>query len=108
MAETKLSQRDDIIRHLMTEGSITAWEAIKEYGCTCLSQRIYDLRKEGWNIESEMVTSKNRYGNTVQFARYHFKSKPAETTQAQEQPKTNRLLAQLRFERLLRWFKRGK
>lgn len=104
MSEVKLSQRDDIIRHLMTEGSITAWEAIKEYGCTCLSQRIYDLRKA--NIESEMVTSKNRYGNTVQFARYRFKSKPAETTQAQ--PKTNRLLAQLRFERLLRWFKRGK
>lgn len=108
MAEVKLSQRDDIIRHLMTEGSITAWEAIKEYGSTRLSAIVYELRKKGWHIESEMVTSKNRYGNTVQFARYRFKSKPAETTQAQEQPKTNRLLAQLRFERLLRWFKRGK
>ena len=108
MAKVKLSQRDDIIRHLMTEGAITAWEAIKEYGSTRLSAIIYELRKKGWNIESEMVTSKNRYGNTVQFARYRFKSKPAETTQAQEQPKTNRLLAQLRFERLLRWFKRGK
>lgn len=106
MSEVKLSQRDDIIRHLMTEGSITAWEAIKEYGSTRLSAIVYELRKKGWHIESEMVTSKNRYGNTVQFARYHFKSKPAETTQAQ--PKTNRLLAQLRFERLLRWFKRGK
>ena len=108
MSEVKLSQRDDVIRHLMTEGSITAWEAIKEYGSTRLSAIVYELRKKGWNIESEMVTSKNRYGNTVQFARYRFKSKPAETIQAQEQPKTNRLLAQLRFERLLRWFKRGK
>lgn len=108
MSELKLSQRDDIIRHLMTEGSITAWEAIKEYGSTRLSAIVYELRKKGWHIESEMVTSKNRYGNTVQFARYRFKSKPAETTRAQEQPKTNRLLAQLRFERLLRWFKRGK
>ena len=106
MSEVKLSQRDDIIRHLMTEGSITAWEAIKEYGSTRLSAVIYELRKKGWRIESEMVTSKNRYGNPVTFVRYHFKSTPAETTRAQ--PKTNRLLAQLRFERLLRWFKRGK
>lgn len=106
MSEVKLSQRDDIIRHLMTEGSITAWEAIKEYGLTRLSAVIYELRKKGWRIESEMVTSKNRYGNPVTFVRYHFKSTPAETTQVQ--PKTNRLLAQLRFERLLRWFKRGK
>lgn len=103
MAEIKFSQRDDIIRHLTTEGSITAWEAIKEYGSTRLSAIIYELRKKGWNIESEMVTSKNRYGNTVQFARYHFKSKPAEN-----KPKPKRIFKQLRIDGLLRWFKKGK
>ena len=97
MSEVKLSQRDDIIRHLMTEGSITAWEAIKEYGSTRLSAIIYELRKKGWRIESEMVTSKNRYGNPVTFVRYHFKSTPAETTQAQ--PKTNRLPTHRMFRR---------
>lgn len=107
MSEVKLSQRDDIIRHLMTEGSITAWEAIKEYGSTRLSAIVYELRKKGWVIESEPVTAKNRYGNPVTFVRYRFKSK-ATDQKTQEQPKTNRLLAQLRFERLLRWFKRGK
>lgn len=108
MAETKLSQRDDIIRHLMTEGSITAWEAIKEYGSTRLSAIVYELRKKGWVIESEPVTAKNRYGNPVTFVRYRFKYQPTDAIKTQEQPKTNRLLAQLRFERLLRWFKRGK
>ena len=106
MAEIKFSQRDDIIHHLMTEGSITAWEAIKEYGSTRLSAIVYELRKKGWNIESEMVTAKNRYGNPVTFARYHFKSKPAD--KPTPKPKTNRLLAQIKFDRLLRWFKRGK
>ena len=106
MAEIKFSQRDDIIHHLMTEGSITAWEAIKEYGSTRLSAIVYELRKQGWNIESEMVTAKNRYGNPVTFARYHFKSKPAD--KPTPKPKTNRLLAQIKFDRLLRWFKRGK
>lgn len=106
MAEIKFSQRDDIIHHLMTEGSITAWEAIKEYGSTRLSAIVYELRKQGWNIESEMVTAKNRYGNPVTFARYHFKSKPAD--KPTPKPKMNRLLAQIKFDRLLRWFKRGK
>lgn len=106
MAEIKFSQRDDTIHHLMTEGSITAWEAIKEYGSTRLSAIVYELRKQGWNIESEMVTAKNRYGNPVTFARYHFKSKPAD--KPTPKPKTNRLLAQIKFDRLLRWFKRGK
>ena len=104
MSEVKLSQRDDVIRHLMTEGSITAWEAIKEYGATRLSAIVYDLRKEGWNIESEMVTAKNRYGNTVQFARYHFKNKPAESKP--ELPKTEKQVRS-KFEVLLRWFKRN-
>ena len=103
MAEIKFSQRDDIIRHLVEQGSITAWEAIKEYGSTRLSAIVYELRKKGWNIESEMVTTKNRYGNTVQFARYHFKSKPADV-----QPVKSGVPVQTRFERLLRWLRRGK
>lgn len=106
MAEIKFSQRDDIIRHLMTEGSITAWEAIKEYGSTRLSAIVYELRKQGWNIESEMVTAKNRYGNTVQFAHYHFKSKPEQA----KSPVTceQKIQQQHAFARLLKWLKRGK
>lgn len=104
MAEIKFSQRDDIIRHLMTEGSITAWEAIKEYGSTRLSAIVYELRKKGWNIESEMVTAKNRYGNTVQFARYHFKSKPEQA----KSPVKSKIQQQHAFARLLKWLKRGK
>lgn len=104
MAEIKFSQRDDIIRHLMTEGSITAWEAIKEYGSTRLSAIVYELRKQGWKIESEMVTAKNRYGNPVTFARYYFKSKPEQ----EKSPVMNKIQQQHAFARLLKWLKRGK
>lgn len=83
MAEVKLSQRADIIRHLIENESITAWEAIKEYGSTRLTAIIYELRKQGWDIKSEMVTTKNRYGNSVTFARYHLVATPKKTTPEQ-------------------------
>lgn len=42
--------KDRILRHLEKYGSITSWEAIKEYGCTRLSQYIYLLRNEGYLV----------------------------------------------------------
>ena len=38
-----------ILNHLKDFGSITSWEAIKDYGCTRLSHYIWLLRKE-YNI----------------------------------------------------------
>lgn len=64
------SQCDMILRHLQDYGSITPSEAIFEYGCFRLAARIADLRKAGYQIESGTQTSVNRYGKTVQFAKY--------------------------------------
>lgn len=69
------SQHAMILKHLLDFRAITTWEAIKEYGCTRLSAVIYNLRKEGWNIVSKRETRKNRYGNSVSFARYTLISK---------------------------------
>lgn len=69
--ETKrLSQGDMIKIHLQKKGSITSWEAIKLYGCTRLSAKIYNLREEGFDIKTDYVTKKNRYGYPVTFANY--------------------------------------
>ena len=68
-----LTQTDMILMHLKERNGITIWEAIKEYGCTRLSAKIYLLRKRGYNIENEIVYSKNRYGKTVHYVRYVLK-----------------------------------
>ena len=69
--ETKrLSQGEMIKKHLIKRGSITSWEAIKLYGCTRLSAKIYNLREEGFDIKTDHVTKKNRYGYPVTFANY--------------------------------------
>ena len=35
-----------------------------------LGARVYDLKREGYNILREMETSKNRYGEDTSYARY--------------------------------------
>lgn len=68
-----MTQKERILKHLQDFGSITSWEAIKEYGCTRLSAYIYLLRKDGYIIENKNVTTKNRYGDAVTFAKYQIK-----------------------------------
>ena len=55
-----LTQKDRIIRHLNAKGSITALDAMKDYGIMRLASRISELKDEGYNIRSEFVSSKNR------------------------------------------------
>ena len=52
-------------------GSITAMDAIREFGCLRLAARISDLRWDGHNIETELEVGKNRQGDNVRYARYY-------------------------------------
>lgn len=62
--------KDRVLAHLREHGSITSLEAIKEYGATRLSAIIFELRAEGYDIDTDFETSKNRYGDKVTYARY--------------------------------------
>ena len=65
-----MTQCETILRHMEDCGSITSLEAMQEYGIMRLVSRITDLKKAGIPIKREMVSKKNRYGDTVTFARY--------------------------------------
>ena len=70
MAKQK-TQKSEILKYLMThKRGITSLQAINLFGATRLSDIIFRLRKEGYNIITEMVTQKNRYGHVTTFARY--------------------------------------
>lgn len=45
-------------------------DAIREFGATRLSAIIFCLRERGYDIETQIEVSKNRYGRNVEFARY--------------------------------------
>lgn len=65
-----MTQCETILRHMEDFGSISSLEAMQEYGIMRLASRINDLKKSGVPIHREMVSRKNRYGETVTFARY--------------------------------------
>ena len=65
-----MTQTDMILRYMQETGSITPWEAVKEFGCMRLGARIYDLKRRGYGIERTLVSDVNRYGKRVQYARY--------------------------------------
>lgn len=65
-----MTQCEMILRHIEAHGSITSLEAMQEYGIMRLASRITDLKKAGYPIRREMVSRKNRCGETVTFARY--------------------------------------
>ena len=64
------TQKQRIIRHLKDKGSITALQAMKQYGIMRLTSRICELKDEGYNIKSEFVSSKNRYNEPVSYSKY--------------------------------------
>lgn len=69
-----MTQCERLTRHLNEVGPITAAEAVSEYGIYRLSARIAELKAEGLQITKDSVASKNRYGETVYFARYRLES----------------------------------
>ena len=69
----KMTQEKAVLLHLKRYGSITSWDAIQEYGATRLSAIIYNLRHDGWDIETTDLTVKNRYGNSTTVAKYILK-----------------------------------
>lgn len=68
------SQCERILEYIAEFGSITTLEAFKDLGCTRLASRICDLKRQGYEFDSEFVKGKNRYGETVKFKKYRLRS----------------------------------
>ena len=66
----KASQCERILQYVTENGSITQLEALKEFGCMRLASRMSDLKKQGYKVTKVMETSRNRYGESISYARY--------------------------------------
>lgn len=65
-----MTQNEKVLEYMKRFGDITQLEALSDLGIMRLASRISDLKKQDYKIKKEMVKSKNRFGDTVQFARY--------------------------------------
>jgi hypothetical protein len=72
--QTKINQ---VKKHLLKKKSITSWDAIIQYKATRLSAIIFNLRKNGWDIVTNNITSKDKDGNSSTYAKYVLISSPA-------------------------------
>lgn len=67
----KQSHEKMILDYMRKHGSITAMDAIRDFGCMRLASRVSDLRDDGYNIETVLEVGKNRQGDSVRYARYY-------------------------------------
>jgi len=68
-----MSQRERILSYLKENKTITPLEALSELGVYRLSARIGELRTDGHDISTETLSSKNRYGEHIHFAKYVYR-----------------------------------
>jgi len=59
-----------ILEHLRKYPWLTSEEAFREYGITRLAACIFDLREKGYDIETVMVETETRFGESCRYARY--------------------------------------
>jgi len=64
------SKHFQVKNHLIKYGTINSWTAIELYGATRLSAIIFNLRKEGMDIESIPSTSYDRYSEICNYTTY--------------------------------------
>lgn len=69
MKKTK-TQKSEVLRYMKSHKGITSLQAIELFGATRLSDIIFKLKQEGYDIKTEQITRKNRYGHSVTFAKY--------------------------------------
>lgn len=62
-----MSQKTAILTYLKKKGKITPLDALRLFGCFRLSARIKNLREEGHNITTIIVTKNNK-----RFAQYEY------------------------------------
>lgn len=61
--------KERILNYMLEFGSITTKQAFEDLGCTRLSEYIRQLRID-MNIDDEVLTGINRYGEKVFWKRY--------------------------------------
>ena len=70
-----MTQKEQILDYLERFKTITPMEAFADLGITKLATRVSEMRREGIEFNIESVTSKNRFGKPVRFAKYSLKER---------------------------------
>lgn len=67
-----MSQKQMVLDYIAEFGSITPIDAFRDLGVTRLAAKVFELKKDGHDIDKVIETGKNRLGNRTRYARYSF------------------------------------
>ena len=70
-----MTQAERLIIHFKTHRTIDPMQAWKELGIYRLGARIWDLKKQGYNITMSMTTVLNQFGERCRIACYEIERK---------------------------------
>jgi hypothetical protein len=76
-----MTKHELVKRHLLQHKIITSWEAIEMYGATRLAAIIFNLRGEGFLIDSYDIQDHDRHGNISTYVRYVMLATPEQNEQ---------------------------
>lgn len=71
-----MTQKKRVLEYMQQYGGITSLEAFQMLGCTRLSARIFELRKDGHIITERRKRRTNRFGESISYSEYKLE-KPA-------------------------------
>ena len=72
-----MTQRDEVLRFIKDNGSITRSDAAFNLGIYELSARICELKQMGYRFETVTETARNKYGKKISYTRYSLKGAEA-------------------------------
>jgi hypothetical protein len=70
-----MSQREKILKYLLTGRPLTPLQALNWWGCMRLGGRIWELRDQGYAITTTTKAVKNRDGKRCYVAEYRLEGK---------------------------------
>ena len=83
----KISQKERVKDYIQQFGSISTWEAYADLGVSQLGARIDQLKKDGYEFQTEWESKKNRYGENTTYKRYRIAEMIKENMEQAEQEK---------------------
>ena len=66
------TQKKMVLDYIREFGSITPLDGFRDLGVTRLAAKVFELKKDGHDIDKVIETGKNRFGNRTRYARYSF------------------------------------
>ena len=68
-----MNQELKVLEYINKFGSITSYQSFLDLGITRLSDRIFTLKKKGYEFTTEWVYVTNRYDEKIKYKKYMLK-----------------------------------